>query len=95
MMQTRKQTIQEQLWKQMELCVDKVIRQSGLSNTGNTARGFFNDVYRVVDITGFDKKLPTNFRVTLITISCSRRIDPDKFCVYTKRIAERFVTIFA
>lgn len=66
----------------------------GTSNTGNTARKFFNNPSLSAEITGVDKHLIERFGVILKTIASGEKINIPKFKNYCLETATLFVKLY-
>lgn len=89
-----KSNIQEKLRMQMHLLVDVAKPGSGNTNTGNTARRFFENPYLASLITGVNEQLINNFSVILRTLACGYNINVEKFREYTMHTAAMFIELY-
>lgn len=86
----RKKVIQQILWENMGLIVDKPkIGGYGTTNDGNTARRAFENPTLFAQYLGLDCQLVCNLKTILVALSCHLPVDPvrfDKFCTVTAQI---------
>jgi|UniRef100_A0A2S2Q9R7 hypothetical protein len=90
----RKKEIQNRLWNEMRLKVDRVVQGMGISNTGNFARRFFKDSEMVSEITEVNANLINRFSTILTVISSGLDINFEKFDNYAKETAELYVHLY-
>lgn len=92
----RKRLIQEILYKNLGLNVDKP-KSGGAGNTndGNTARRAFEDPDLFAKCLGLNNQLLRNFRTILIALSCHLPIDPALFKSVCYTTAEIYVSHYA
>ncbi|XP_032587195.2 uncharacterized protein LOC116804340 [Drosophila mojavensis] len=92
----RKQQIQEKLWLEMGLIVDKPKQNgSGSSNDGNTARRAFSDPRKFSDILNLNYEVIRNFHIILIAISSEHYINSDKFRAFCVRTFEIYMNNYS
>jgi len=90
----RKKEIQNRLWNEMGLKVDRVVQGMGTSNTGNDARRFFKDPEMVLGITGVNVNLIKRFSTILTVISSGLDINFERFDNYAKETAKLYVHLY-
>lgn len=61
----RKKDVQENLWKNLGIKVDRVVQGKGTSNTGNVARRFFANPAKAAKATGVSEELIKRFGTIL------------------------------
>lgn len=93
----RKTQIQKELKSQLGILVDVVKQGYDTTNTGNTARRFFNPKNHatVAKILGINKKLIARFSVILGVISADRKVKIDRFKKYCRETAELWVKLYS
>lgn len=93
----RKKVIQNEIRSKMGLLVDVVRPNAGTTNDGNTARTALSDKYRHVfaEILGLESWLLDDFHNILVTITCELPINPIKFGIYCRTLAEKYVTSYS
>jgi len=86
----RKKLIQQILWENMGLIVDKPkIGGYGTTNDGNTARRAFENPTFLAKYLNLNCQLLCNLKTILVALSCHLPIDPvrfNKFCTITAQI---------
>lgn len=90
----RKRRIQSELKKHIGIVVDVVKQGFGTTNTGNTARRFFNNPKKVSKILGVNEEIVARFSVILQVLSCNRQIDVNAFETYARETANLFVKLY-
>lgn len=91
----RKERIQKEFKKQLELNTDIPKPGAGTSNDGNTARRFFEDVSLSAAILGVDEQLMANCRVVLQVLACGLPVNADKFKIYCLDVARQYVQLYS
>lgn len=87
-----KKRIQMEIRDKMGLRVDYVEAGTGTSNNGNTSRRFFSNPSIIAQITGVDEEIIQRFRIILQVITCSRRIDSEKYELFARDTASKFIS---
>lgn len=83
-----KMSIQNEFRERTGLLVDFVKQGSGTSNTGNTARRFFEDPAISAEIIGIDEALIHRLGILLQVICCSEVVGSSKFEAYAADTAK-------
>lgn len=91
-METRKKQVIENLRSKLGILVDKPKPGYGSTNTGNTARIFFQNFKESAEITGVNEELIRRFYNILQVISCGYELDAEKFKDYATQTAEKYVS---
>lgn len=89
-----KKRVQRDLKKHLAITVDVVKQGFGTTNTGNTARRFFDEPNKVAKIIGIDRRLVKRFAVILQVLSCDREVNPNAFQNYGLETAKLFVQLY-
>lgn len=76
------------------LIIDKPKPGFGLSNDGNTARRFFENIQITSEITGLDSEVIERFSNIMAAISCNRIVPYTKFETYSMKTAELFLKTY-
>ncbi|XP_031780994.1 uncharacterized protein LOC116416450 [Nasonia vitripennis] len=90
----KKKEIQDQLKSELSILVDAPTQGSGITNNGNTARKFFNNIDVVARITGFNEHLLYRFKVILAVISSNCLVNNAAFGAYCKETAFKYVELY-
>ncbi|XP_067622258.1 uncharacterized protein [Eurosta solidaginis] len=88
--QQTKLDIQEKLRNEMCLLVDIPKPSSGNTNSGNTARRFFQEPKLAALLTGISEELIRRFSVILRTMACGYKVNTHAFKIYSFDTAEIF-----
>ena len=72
--------------------VDKPAQGAGTTNSGNTARRFFETPELVSQVIGVDKELISRFGVILTALNSGLEINPEKYKTYALATAQLYVT---
>lgn len=91
----RKTEIQNEFRRRTGLLVDVVQQGRGNTNTGNTARKFFNNPALSAEITGLDEELIERFSVILRSIVCGEKINVINFRDYCYATALHYVNLYS
>lgn len=89
--QQTKLDIQEKLRNEMCLLVDIPKSGSGNTNSGNTARRFFQQPKLAALLTGVSEELISRFSVILRTMASGYKVNTHAFKIYSFETAELFV----
>ena len=89
-----KEAIQRKFQSRFGLHLDKVRKNFGNSNDGNTSRRFFADSAAAAEILGVEENLIVRFRTVLDTINCSGDTDEQKFETYCLETAKLYVSLY-
>ena len=89
-----KEAIQGKFQCRFGLHLDKVRKNFGNSNDGNTSRRFFADTPAAAEILGVEENLIVRFRTVLDTINCNGDIDERKFGAYCLETAKLYVSLY-
>lgn len=89
-----KKRVQTELKKHLGILVDVVKQGFGTTNTGNTARRFFNEPNKVAQILRIDRRLVKRFAVMSQVLSCDREIDVNAFKNYGLETAKLFIELY-
>lgn len=87
-----KKRIQDEFKKEFGLIIDQVMFGYGSSNTGNTARRFFDDPETTSIITCIDQDLVRRFKIILAVINSKKEINAEKFQIYANKTKELLST---
>lgn len=87
-----KRKIQLELRKQMGILVDIPTTGSGNTNTGNTARMFFEQPTLASIVTGVKLELIKRFGIILRTMTCGYAVNVEAFRIYAWETAKIFVS---
>lgn len=93
-MELRKKQIIDGLRKELGILVDQPKPGYGSTNTGNTARVFFQHAKQSAKITGIDEDIIQRFYTILQTISCGYEVEPKKCKAYAMETAKKFVNLY-
>lgn len=93
LVEDRKKIIQSKIREEMGLLVDVVRPTSGTTNDGNTARTALSDRNRgtFANILNIDQWLLDELFVILTVLSSNLPIDPEKFAIFCKELAYKYV----
>ncbi|KAE8739180.1 hypothetical protein FOCC_FOCC015321 [Frankliniella occidentalis] len=90
----REKEVRQKVKENLNITVDKVVRGSGTSNTGNTARKFFDEPRITAEATGLDETLLHRLSVILDTLASGLDIDVEKFKTYAHETARLYVQLY-
>lgn len=90
--QQTKRKIQLELKEKMGILVDIPTKGSGNTNTGNTARIFFQHPILASTVTGVKVELIKRFGIILRTMACGYAVNIEAFRIYAWNTAELFVS---
>lgn len=90
-----KQKIQAQFREKLGIKVDMPRQGFGTTNDGNTARNFFKNYQQTAEITGLNEHILRRFAVILQVINSSRRINHEKFKLYTKNTKDDYIELYS
>lgn len=93
-MEARKYEIIDKLRQELGIIVDQPKPGYGSTNTGNTARIFFENYKKSAEVTGLDENIIYRFYIILQTISSGYEIDVRKFNEYTLETANKYVSLY-
>lgn len=92
---SRKKEIQRSFENLFNIRIDQPLAGgSGNSNTGNVARQAFSSPELFSEATGVDLNLIRRMRTVLITISCFKKINVDKFSKFCLETAKLFIDLY-
>lgn len=94
LVESRKTEIVHKLRQELGILVDQPKPGYGSTNTGNTARIFFENHKKSAEVTGLDENLIHRFYIILQTISSGYEIDVNKFHEYTMETARKYVSLY-
>lgn len=92
----RKKRIQDEIRQKIGLLVDVVRPNAGTTNDGNTARTAFSDKYRstFAEILGVEQWLVDDFQIVLVALSCGLPIDTEKYAIFCRNLATKYVNTY-
>eukprot|EP00733_Pompholyxophrys_punicea_P000604 Pompholyxophrys_punicea_v1_NODE_186_length_2908_cov_28.244304.p1 type:complete len:703 gc:universal NODE_186_length_2908_cov_28.244304:800-2908(+) len=88
-----KKSVQNALWKEMGLIVDQPI--PGSSNTGNTARRFFQNPALAAKATGLNEGLIKMFQIYLRTLCCPYKLNVAKVKEYGEALYKKCIETYS